>query len=140
MVNWSFNGTTKGTRPPLSCPLCFWVVLLQLHGDHYFKYCVMPTDKCGRSSENTLPSNNKKKKQTMCTCSICDLVIHNDKGDAILCKSKCQAWLHRYCTGMSKQMFSVLAKSDQPFIVKLKTDNLKGQVNTLTNDLLIGRA
>ena len=62
----------------------------------------------------TLPSNNKKKVKLI-KCSICDTVIIDNKDEAILCEGKCQAWLHRHCTGKSKQMFNLLAKSDEPF-------------------------
>ena len=76
---------------------------------------IMPTDKHGRQNDHTPPSNVKKKsKKTM--CSVCDLVIVEDKDDAIFSEGKCQAWLHKHCTGMSKQRFGMLTKSDDPFV------------------------
>ena len=65
----------------------------------------MPTDKHRRPSKH---SYTTKKEPKQIKCSICDALIVDDKDEAILYEGKCQAWLHRHCTGMSKQMFSWL--------------------------------
>lgn len=54
-------------------------------------------------------------------CSICDDIIkvacENSEGDDVVyCEGFCQAWSHRKCAGLSKQIFKVVWESEDPFL------------------------
>ena len=36
--------------------------------------------------------------------------------DAIFCEGKCSAWIHRTCTGLSKQSYVALSESESPYL------------------------
>ena len=119
-------------------------------GGHYLERIVIcnfvimsVTDgKRTRPQDHTPPTKPRKKSRSS-TCPVCDLIIHDDKQQSIYCEGKCQAWFHRKCTGMSKQVFSDFRSSDESFLCiycvlgtyKREIDNLKQQVSSLTTEL-----
>ena len=53
----------------------------------------------------------RKRAQIKAQYSICEKDIIHEKDDSIFCEGTCQAWLHRCCAGISKQVFTILSKS-----------------------------
>lgn len=78
-----------------------------------------------RPSNNTPPTVSKKSKdnstQVLCVLAICESAIidddeSNEGEDAIFCKGECQIWLHRKCVGLTKNAFTLLNKSKEPYL------------------------
>ena len=44
------------------------------------------------------------------TCGVCKNKIVDGKDEALYCEGRCQSWMHRYCTGVSKIQFEELGK------------------------------
>lgn len=51
----------------------------------------------------------------VCECVIKEATSRRQGQDAVECSGVCSAWLHRQCAGLSRQAFSVVSSSDQPF-------------------------
>ena len=55
-------------------------------------------------------------------CFICDNATiaiaseTNEGEDALFCDGLCQAWCHRKCIGLSRQLFTIVCRSDDPFL------------------------
>ena len=65
------------------------------------------TGKHSRASENS-PSNKEKKKSKSShtiLCCICEADIVDDTDESVLCEGICQAWMHRKCAGISRQVY-----------------------------------
>ena len=72
------------------------------------------TGKHSRASENS-PSNKEKKKSKSShtvLCCICEADIVDDTDESVFCEGICQAWMHRKCAGISRQVFAVISKSN----------------------------
>ena len=91
-------------------------------------------------------SKDAKISQKFSTCPIClDNISETDNNcqDAIFCEGMCKAWLHRQCTSLTKQAFSLLINSSTPFYCPhchLKSQaaeiqELKEAVKKLTSEL-----
>ena len=105
------------------------------------------TGKRSRASENS-PSNKEKKKSKSShtvSCCICEADIVDDTDESVLCEGICQAWMHRKCAGISRQVFAVISKSNDPYLCshcmlsnyKEEIVSLKNQVNSLSNELAL---
>ena len=105
------------------------------------------TGKRSRASENS-PSNKEKKKSKSShtvLCCICDVDIVDDTDESVLCEGICQAWMHRKCAGISRQVFAVISKSNDPYLCshcmlsnyKEEIVSLKNQVSSLSNELAL---
>ena len=62
-----------------------------------------------------------KGKREVHICPICDSAIKDSAGkrvggqDAVECSGSCAIWLHKHCTGLSKQAFEEVNRSSVPF-------------------------
>ena len=81
-------------------------------------------------------------------CPICESAIvdddeSNEGEDTIFCKGKCQIWLHRKCVGLTKNAFTFISKSREPYLCPYYSNNhykkeiskLKELVKSLSNKL-----
>ena len=81
-------------------------------------------------------------------CCICEDIIKienetNDGDDALFCEGFCLAWAHRKCMGLSKQLYKIIFKSDDPFLCSYcslafyqkEITNLSERVNSLTLEI-----
>lgn len=98
------------------------------------------------SDKTTKQPVGKNKKKV--TCSICIEYIEESDGrkkghDAIFCDGACQAWLHRNCAGLRREVFEVISKSDDKFFCpqcrldcqQKEITDLKETVNNLCSEL-----
>ena len=81
-------------------------------------------------------------------CFICDNAIAiasetNEGEDALFCDGLCQAWCHRKCIGLSRQLFTIVCESDDPFLClycslacyQKEIVNLSEQVKSLSSEI-----
>lgn len=74
-----------------------------------------------------MPPKSKTKKaaandtgKKACHCLICQEAITDPDGknpgqDSIMCEGSCQGWIHRTCSGLTKESFDLLQTSPKPF-------------------------
>ena len=90
----------------------------------------------------------KKKKPQSSTskeqCCVCCQPIAKGKDESLFCGGDCQQWLHCYCAGVSKQVFSGLAEEGSAFFCfacclkrhRREIDALKDTVEHLKCELI----
>ena len=82
-----------------------------------------------RPASNTPPTVNKKNKDSPPQpCSICESTIVesdelNEGEDAIFCEGECQIWLHRKCVGLTKNAFTSISNSNEPYLCPYCSNN-----------------
>ena len=70
-------------------------------------------------------------------CPICESTIvdddeSNEGEDAIFCEGECQIWLHRKCVGLTKNSFTLIGSTKEPYLCPYCSDNhYKKEVNEL---------
>ena len=52
----------------------------------------------------------------MCTNVIVDATETSEGEEALFCEGTCQKWLHRWCAGVHKDNFAIIAASSKPFV------------------------
>ena len=96
---------------------------------------------------DTSPTSMNRNKECF-FCPICDEVILDAVGnkpgeDSIQCDGSCATWLHRRCAGLSKEAFSIICKSSNPFFCpqcrldnqELELKSLRDMVTSLSSHL-----
>ena len=92
--------------------------------------------------------NKKNKDNTTQVCPICESTTVdddelNEREDAIFCEDECQIWLHRKCVGLTKNAFTLIGSSKEPYLCpycsknhyKKEVNELKELVKSLTDRL-----
>ena len=75
-----------------------------------------------RPSSSSPPTVNKKNKDN--PTQVCQYVNQlslmmdelNEGEDAIFCEGECQIWLHRKCVGLTKNAFTLISSSKEPYL------------------------
>ena len=68
-----------------------------------------------------MPKRKEKKQlasdvsNTEVQCGLCCKPIVEDRDEALLCEGSCNAWLHRYCAGVTVSQYAALQDSPLPF-------------------------
>ena len=91
-----------------------------------------------RPSSSSPPTVNKKNKDNPTqVCPVCESTIVDDDElnegeDAIFCEGECQIWLHRKCVGLTKNAFTLISSSKEPYLCPYCSNNhYKKEVNEL---------
>ena len=91
-----------------------------------------------RPSSSSPPTVNKKNKDNPTqVCPVCESTIVDDHElnegeDAIFCEGECQIWLHRKCVGLTKNAFTLISSSKEPYLCPYCSNNhYKKEINEL---------
>jgi hypothetical protein len=66
-----------------------------------------------KKSEKKLASDASN---TEVQCGLCCKPVVEDRDEALLCEGSCNAWLHRYCAGVTVSHYAALQDSPLPFL------------------------
>ena len=70
---------------------------------------------CCQCVEDMPPKKKSQSSTSKETCCVCCQPIVIGKDESLFCGGKCQQWLHRYCAGVSAEVFKGFSGKDATF-------------------------